>query len=161
MIRLTSSVAIGMLLLALPARAEEAYGFTQCLSGKYTLFYESKELPPAFSWAETGITMSDDKRFNNVTMHCEGVQFGLGPKREGYGLCKATDLDGDMMIFGGRYVGPGTGDWKFIVGTGKWKGIKGTSQRERIVRSKPGGGAMPVTYQVCHKVTGTIQLSAQ
>jgi len=160
-IRLTSSVAIGMLLLALPARAEEAYGFTQCISGKYTLFYQSKELPLAISWAETGITMSDDKRFNNVTMHCEGVQYDVGPKREGYGLCKATDLDGDMMIFGGRYIGLGTRDFRFFAGTGKWKGIKGTSLRERIVRSKPGGGAMPGTYQGCHKVTGTIQLSAQ
>ena len=49
-----------------------------------TLFYQSKELPLAISWAETGITMSDDKRFNNVTMHCEGVQYDVGPKREGY-----------------------------------------------------------------------------
>jgi hypothetical protein len=156
--RFAGFALIGLAVSASQARAEEAYGFTQCLSGTFTLFYESKEVPPALGWAETGITMSEDKRFSNVTIHCEGVQFGVGPKREGYGLCKATDLDGDMMIFGGRYVGPGTGDWKFMAGTGKWKGIKGTSLRERIVRSKPGGGAMPATYQVCHRVSGVFDV---
>ena len=162
MIRIISimTMAFVCLVMFLPtANAEEPYEFTQCLSGTFTLFHQSKELPFVFSWAETGITMSDDKRFNNVTIHCEGVQFGLGQKRRGYGLCKATDLDGDMIIFGGPYGGPGTGDWKFMAGTGKWKGIKGTSSRRRLVRSKHGKEAMPGTYQGCHRVTGTFELA--
>jgi hypothetical protein len=158
MIRLVCSLIIGLIMLAPPAYAEEPYEFTQCLSGTYTLFYQSKQVQPALSWAETGITMSDDKRFNNMTIHCEGVQFGLGPKRIGWGLCKSTDLDGDMIIYGGEYGPRGTSFGKFLGGTGKWKGIKGTNLRKRLVRSKPRKGAMPGTYQGCHKVTGTFQL---
>jgi hypothetical protein len=158
MIRFICSLIIGLIMLAPPAYAEEPYEYTQCLSGTVTLFHQSKELPLALSWAESGITMSDDKRFNNMTIHCEGVQFGLGPKRRGYGLCKATDLDGDMMIYGGEYGAPGTSFGTFMAGTGKWKGIKGTGLRKRLVRSKPRKGAMPMTYQGCHKVTGTFEL---
>jgi hypothetical protein len=82
---------------------------------------------------------------------------GIGEKRTGYGLCKATDLDGDMMIFGGPYTGPGW-NCKFMAGTGKWKGIKGTYSHARLVFSMPGKEAMPGTYQGCHKVTGTFEL---
>ncbi len=161
MIRIISIIAVAFFctVIFLPtANAEEPYEFTQCLSGTVTLFHQSKELPFVVSWAETGITMSDDKRFNNMTIHCEGVQFGVGPKREGYGICKFTDLDGDMMILGGPYAGPGWSGCKFMAGTGKWKGIKGTHDRKRLVRSKPFKGAMPMTYQGCHKVTGTFEL---
>jgi hypothetical protein len=152
------SIVFACLVISLPTvHAEEPYEFTKCVSGTVTLFVKSKELPLVMSWAETGITMSDDKRFNNVTIHCEGVQMGLGEKRTGYGLCKATDLDGDMIIFGTPYTGLGF-DCKFMAGTGKWKGIKGTYSHKRLVRSKPGKGAMPGTYQGCHKVTGTFEL---
>jgi hypothetical protein len=101
--------------------------------------------------------MSDDKRFNNMVTHCEGVQMGLGQKRKGYGLCTAKDLDGDMIIYGGPYAAPGS-PWKYILGTGKWKGIKGTFTGQRIVRSKPFKGAMPRTYQGCSRVKGTFEL---
>ena len=149
-----TSITFACLVMFLPTvHAEEPYEFTQCLSGSYNLFHQSKELPPVLSWTETGITISDDTRFNNLTLHCEGVQIGIGKKRTGYGICKFTDLDGDMMIVGGPYT-----DCVFMAGTGKWKGIKGTMQRQRLVRSKPGKGAMPGTYQVCHKVTGTFEL---
>jgi hypothetical protein len=143
-----------------PAYGEETLEYTQCVSGTVTLFHQIKGVPLTLSWAETGITMSDDKRFNNLTIHCEGVQFGIREKREGYALCKGTDLDGDMMIYGGTYAGlPGTsGGLKFMHGTGKWKGIIGVSKRQRLVRSKPFKGAMPGTYQGCHKVKGSFEL---
>jgi hypothetical protein len=161
MIRIISIMSTAFVCLVMfvpPAHAEEASEFTQCLSGTFTLFHKSKELPFVGSWAETGITMSDDKRFNNVTIHCEGVQMGLGQKRTGYGLCKATDLDGDMMIFGGPYTGLGWDGCMLMAGTGKWKGVKGTLPRERLVRNKPGKGAMPGTYQGCHRVKVTFEL---
>ena len=153
-----TSLVFACLVMCLPTvHAEEHYEFTKCVCGTFTLFHQSKELPFVGSWAESGITMSDDKRFNNVTIHCEGAQIGIGQNRKGYGLCKATDIDGDMMIFGGPYTGPGF-DCKFMAGTGKWKGIKGTYSHKRLVYSKPGKEAMPGTYQGCHKVTGTFEL---
>ena len=153
-----TSLVFACLVMCLPTvHAEEDYEYTKCVCGTFTLFHQSKELPLVASWAESGITMSDDKRFNSITLHCEGVQMGIGEKRTGYGLCKATDLDGDMMIFGGPYTGLGF-DVNFMAGTGKWKGIKGTHSHERFVRSKPGTEAMPGTYQGCHKVTGTFEL---
>lgn len=159
MIRFICLAIIGLTMLIPPAHAEETIEFTQCLSGTFTLFHQSKEVPLVCSWAESGITMSDDKRFNNMTIHCEGVQMGIGPKRKGYYLCKATDLDGDMIIYGGPYAAPGSGSGaKIELGTGKWKGIKGTFNRKRIVRSKPRKGAMPGTYQGCHKVKVTFEL---
>jgi hypothetical protein len=141
-----------------PAQAEEAVEFTRCLSGTATMFHQSKELPPVYSWAANGITMSDDKRFNNLTVHCEGVAMGVGPKRKGYVLCKNTDLDGDMLIYGGPLTAPGSSDFKFMQGSGKWKGIKGTMPLRRIAGSKPGKGAMPGTFQHCHRATVTFEL---
>ena len=157
-ISIMTMVFVCLLMFLPPAQAEETTEFTQCLSGTFTLFHSSKELPFAGSWAESGITMSDDKRFNNVTIHCEGVQFGLGQGRRGYGLCKATDIDGDMILYGGPYDDPNSSYLEIMAGTGKWKGIKGTTLRRRLVRSKPGLGAMPGTYQGCHNVKLTIEL---
>jgi hypothetical protein len=148
-----------MAFFILPAHAEEAFEFTRCVSGTVTLFHQNQEVPPVLSWAENGITMSDDKRFNNMTIHCEGVQVGVGPKRKGYALCKRTDLDGDMIITGGPYAGfgPGSGE-RIQLGTGKWKGYKGTGSSQRIVNTKPRKGAMPGTYQGCLSVKGTFEL---
>lgn len=161
MIRIISIMTMAFVCLVIflpPAHAEEASEFTQCLHGTFTMFHNSKELPFVLSYAESGITMSDDKRFNNVTFHCEGVQIGLGQKRRGYALCKATDIDGDIIIFGGPYADPESSFLPFMMGTGKWKGIKGTTLRKRLVRSKFGKEAMPGTYQGCHSVKVTFEL---
>ena len=146
-------VLLTMAFLIPPVQAED-FEDTRCFSGTVTVFNKA---PLVLSWAQNVIIMSDDKRFNNMVVHCEGVQMGLRQDREGYGLCKATDLDGDTMIWGGPYGAPGS-PWKFISGTGKWKGIKGTLTGQRIVRSKPFKGAMPNTYQGCSRVKGTFEL---
>jgi hypothetical protein len=147
-------VLLTIAFLISPVQAED-FEDTRCFSGTVTVFHTA---PLVLSWAQNAIIMSDDKRFNNMVAHCEGVQMGLGQKREGYGLCKATDVDGDMMIYGGNYGAPGAYVWKFKLGTGKWKGIKGTFTTQRIVRSKPRKGAMPQTYQGCTRVKGTFEL---
>lgn len=157
MIRFICLAIIGLTMLIPPAQAAEEFEYTFCFSGTGTFFHKSKEAPIVVSWAQNGIIMSDDKRFNNMTVHCEGVQMGLGQKRRGHGLCKATDLDGDMIIYGGPYTAPGSGR-KFLAGTGKWKGIKGTFAGRRIVRNKPRKGAMPNTYQGCNRYKGTFEL---
>jgi hypothetical protein len=51
-------------------------------------------------------------------------------------------------------------EMRFLDGTGKWKGLKGTLHFERFaVRSKPGSGAMPGTYQGCDRQKGSFELS--
>jgi len=142
-----------------PAHAEETVEFTLCFSGTATLFHQSQGIPPVLSWTQNGITMSDDKRFNNVTLYGEGIHMGAGPKMKGYTLSKFTDLDGDMIFtmgpFGAHESGTGP---KIELGTGKWKGIKGAFRRQPIVYSKPRKGAMPGTFQGCYKVKGTFEL---
>lgn len=160
MIRIVSiiSMVFVCLVMFLPTAQAEDIEYTVCFSGTFTMFHEVKGAPFALSYAQNGIIMSDDKRFNNMIVHCEGVQMGFGPKRKGYGLCTAKDLDGDMIIFGGPYRAPGDSDYKWLFGTGKWKGIKGSLEGQRIVRSKPGKGAMPGTYQGCNRIKGTFEL---
>ena len=143
------------------ARAAEEVDITHCYSGTATIFHEqSKEALAAASWTQNGITMShhDKKILDNAVVHCEGVQRGLGPERTGYGLCKIMDSDSDVINAEIPYSGF---DYqvKFVEGTGKWKGVKGTLESRRTVRSLPGKGAMPGTYQGCRREKGTIELS--
>jgi hypothetical protein len=159
--RIKGVIIVALLTMAFlipPTHAEETVEFTRCLSGTANLFHQSKKIPIVYSWDINGITMSDDKRFNNLTIHCEGLAMGGGPKRKGYVLCKETDLDGDMLIYGGPLTAPGSTDFKYMVGSGKWKGIKGNMSLRRIVGSKPGKGAMPGTGQHCHRATVTFEL---
>lgn len=160
MIRIASimGVAFVCLVMFLPTAQAEDVEYTVCFSGNFTMFHEVKGAPFVLRWTENGITMSDDKRFHNMVVHCEGVQIGVGPPRKGYGLCTLKDLDGDMIILGGNYRAPGDSDYKYRFGTGKWKGIKGTLEGQRMVRSKPRKGAMPFTYQGCNRVKGTFEL---
>jgi hypothetical protein len=124
----------------------------------FTLFQDVKELPPVLSWAENSIATSDDKRFNNMTFHCEGVQLGGGNKRKVYGFCASKDIDRNVTIVEiGPYFGPET-QGKLIEGSGKWKGVKGSFDWSTFLRNKPGQAAMPSTYQGCRKVKGTFEL---
>jgi len=137
--------------------AAEQFKFTECYSGTATIFHNNKELSLVLSWASNGINMSDNVRFNNSVAHCEGVQLGTGQKRTGYGLCTIIDVDGDMII--GEIPSSGIDyEFKFLEGTGKWKGIKGSYMSTRIVKSKPGKGAMPGTFQGCRKAQGTFEV---
>ena len=157
MIRLVMMVLF-VLAMFLPAAQAEDFEWTACYSGTYTGFHDKKELTPVFSWQQNGILMSDDKRFNNITFHCEGVQVGIGENRNGYSLCTYKDVDGDMIIGGGPYTGL-IHDEKFLEGTGKWKGIKGgISESKRLVRNRPNQEAMPGTYQGCRTEKGTLEL---
>ncbi len=143
-----------------PSRAAEQLDITQCYSGTFTLFHDSKEVMAASRWTQDGIIMShtQNKMLDNAVVHCEGVQRGLGPERTGYGLCKIVDDDGDMIIADIPYSGF-TYEVKLLEGTGKWKGIKGALRCERTVRSKPFKGAMPGTYQGCRREKGSFELS--
>ena len=160
---LVVSVVIVTIVSVLPSlsRAAEQLDITHCYSGTSTSFHDSKEVMDVSSWTQNGIIMShtQNKLLDNAVVHCEGVQRGSEPERTGYGFCKIVDDDGNMIIADWPYSGLLT-DVKFLEGTGKWKGIKGGILRsERTVRSKPGKGAMPGTYQGCRREKWTFELS--
>jgi hypothetical protein len=142
-----------------PSFAAEQLDLTICYSGSGTIFNDTKDAMQAVSWTQNGIitSHSPSKLLNNAVVHCEGVEHGVGAKRVGYGLCKIMDDDGDVIIADIPYSGFDY-DVKFLSGTGKWKGVKGSLHSERLVRSKPGKGAMPGTYQGCRREQGTFEL---
>ena len=60
--------------------------------------------------------MSNDLRLNNMTVHCEGVQVGIGEMRKGYFACTYKDVDGDIFIGLGPFAGLASGKEEFIEG---------------------------------------------
>lgn len=142
-----------------PTLAAEPLDLTVCYSGSGTIFNDTKDAMQAVSWTQNGIftSHSQSKLLDNAVVHCNGVEHGLGAERTGYGLCKIMDNDGDLIIADFPYTGF---DYavKFLSGTGKWKGVKGSLDSVRLVRSKPGKGAMPGTYQGCRREQGTFEL---
>ena len=142
-----------------PSLAAEELDITTCISGSGTVFHDSKDAMHATSWSQNGIVTSHSpsKLLNSAVVHCDGVEHGFGAERIGYGLCKIMDDDGDVIIAEIPYTGF-TYDLKFLGGTGKWKGVKGSLHSERLVRSNPGKGAMPGTYQGCRREQGTFEL---
>ncbi len=152
------TIAAGFGVLS-PSLAAEQLDLTNCYSGSGTIFNDSKDAMQAVSWMQNGIitSHSQSKLLDSAVVHCEGVEHGFGASRTGYGLCKITDNDGDVIIADIPYTGFDY-DVKFLAGTGKWKGVKGSLHSERLVRSKPGKGAMPGTYQGCRREQGTFEL---
>ena len=100
------------------------------------------------------MSKSENKFLDNATLHYEGVQQGIGKKREGYCFGKIVDLDGDIIIVRSVYTGPGH-EAKFLQGTGKYKGIAGSYKVQRVATGK---SVMPGTYQNCKKIKGTFEL---
>lgn len=140
--------------------AAEQLDTTHCYSGTGTLINNAKDGMQVASWAQNGIIMSHSpsKLLANAVVHCEGVEHGVGENREGYGLCRIMDDDGDVIVAEIPYKGF-VYDVKLLAGTGKWAGVKGSLHSERIVRSKPGKGAMPGTYQGCRREVGSFELA--
>lgn len=147
---------LGLVMFPPAADAAEQLDITHCYSGKFSFFHDSKEVWSVSSWAQSGIIASnhENKILDNAVVHCEGVQRGVGEERKGYGLCKITDADGDLIIAEIPYTGF-VYEVKFLEGSGKWEGIKGSLESRRTVRSKPGKGAMLGTYQGSRRERGT------
>jgi hypothetical protein len=147
----------GLVMFLPAAYAEENFECTQCCSGTYTMFHESKELVPLLRGEDSGIMISksENKFLDRATLHYEWIQRGGGEKREGYTLGKIVDPDGDIIVVGCAYKGPGH-EAKFLQGTGKYKGITGSFKATRLATGKP---VMNGTYQWCRKIKGTFELS--
>jgi hypothetical protein len=124
MVRYLFIIFFAFFVLISSVQAEE-FERTHCYSGTDTMFHNPKDLTAVLSWQQNGIIMSDDQRLNNMTVHCEGVQVGIGEKRKGYSVCTYKDVDGHMFVGAGPYAGIAFEGEEFLEGTGKWKGIKG------------------------------------
>ena len=156
MIRLILVVLFALVMFLPVAQAEEQIECTGCYCGTLTKLPDSKDLAVLFSWQCNGIIIShsENKFFNAVTYHCEGLSWRVGEINREVGYCRNTDPDGDIFIHSfGRTETEFGG--KFLEGTGKYKGIKGTIKAERLVVGKP---VMPGTWQLCNKYTITYEL---
>lgn len=142
-----------------PSLAAEPLDITLCYSGSGSVFNNTGDEMQAANWTQNGIITNNlrSKLLHNAVVHCDGVEHGFGAERVGYGLCKIMDDDGDVIMADIPYKGFDY-DVKFLSGSGKWKGIKGSLHSERLVRSKPGKGAIPGTYQGCRHEQGTFEL---
>ena len=157
MTRFVFTCLIGLLIFTPATSFGEEFEFIRCYSGTVTFMNKNKELPMMFSWKENGIIMSksENKFLDNATTHLEGVQMGLGKRREGYVVGHFVDPDGDMIAVYGAYKGT-VHDGEFNAGSGKYKGIKGrwTSSRVAFGKKPP----WPGTYQRCRLLKGTYEL---
>ena len=149
-------LAFLVVVMFLPTAQAEDFECIVGVSGTYSTFHGSEELMPLLRYEESGVMMSksENKFLNNATLHYEGIQQGLGKKRDGYAFGKIVDPDGDIIIVRSVYTGPGH-EAEFLQGTGKYKGIKGSYKAQRVAAGKP---AMPGTYQNCKNIKGTFEL---
>lgn len=149
-------LAFLVVVMFIPAAQAEEFECIVGVSGTYSTFHGSEKLMPLLRYEESGVMMSksENKFLNNATLHYEGIQQGMGKKRDGYAFGKIVDPDGDIIIVRSVYTGPGH-EAEFLQGTGKYKGIKGSYKAQRVAAGKP---AMPGTYQNCKKIKGIFEL---
>lgn len=157
--RISKALLLG-LLACLPAlAAADTFDVFHCKSGTFTVFHQSKELPPVSAWAENGIFLSagDNETFHGTVTHCEGYNIGRANSQDRYGdgVCTLVDPDGDIVLVSVPYKGLQV-NWRFLQGTGKWKGITGSVTSEWAAAGKR---AMPGTYQRCSRLKGSFQLA--
>lgn len=154
---LVITAVFGLVMFLPAAYAGEEFECVLCVSGTLITFHGSKELMPLLRGEENGLMMSKSKNkfLDNATAHIEWAQRGVGKTREGYMFGKIVDIDGDIIVTGGSYKGPGH-EAKFLQGTGKYKGITGSYKAQRVAAGKP---VMPGTYQNCKKIKGTFELT--
>jgi len=133
------------------AQAEQPFELTDCWSAKVTMLSKSKELT-VLSSDVLGMTMSENKLFNNLTSNCLCLRCYIAGKQKSTCYSKFMDADGDFFITEATQSG-----WKFLQGTGKFKGITGggkgsftASNRKRPIR--------PGMLQGRLKMTGTFEL---
>jgi hypothetical protein len=99
---------------------------------------------------------SDNKVFNNFTVHVKGVNVVEGKNMAVHAYMEYLDPDGDYVIF--RYTqnpGEEAATTTLLAGTGKFKGITGGGQAKRITGGRPVAAG---TTQFCniHKGTFTV-----
>jgi hypothetical protein len=138
--------------------AEQVYDVNPCVACDQKPLVQSPEIN-IFTNDCKGIMISkiENKIFDNVTVHVQGVMVIEGNKTTVYAHMKYLDRDGDIVIF--RYTqnpGETSATTTILSGTGKWKGITGGGKATLITQGKP---IVPSTSQFCNNHKGTFTLS--
>jgi hypothetical protein len=151
---LVSGLVLGSSPLNLAQCAEQVYDVNPCVACDQKLLVQSPEITILANECK-GIMISkiENKVFDNVTVHVQGVMVKEGNKMTVYAHMKYLDKDGDIVIF--RYTqnpGETSATTTILSGTGKWKGITGGGKATLITQGKP---IIPGTSQFCNNHKGT------
>ena len=151
---LVSGLVLGLGLLNPAVCAEQVYDVNPCVACEQKPLVQSPEIN-IFAMDCKGIMISkmENKIFDNVTFHTQGVMVVEGKKMTAYAHMKYLDQDGDFVIF--RYTqnpGETSATTTILSGTGKWKGITGGGKATLITQGKP---ITPGTSQFCNNHKGT------
>ncbi len=151
------SLVIGLVLGLSPLNpaefAEQVFDVNPCVACEQKPLVLSPEIN-IFAMDCKGIMISkmENKIFDNVTVHSQGVMVVEGNKMTVYAYMKYLDQDGDFIVV--RYSqnpGETSATTTFISGTGKWKGINGGGKATPITKGKP---IVPGTTQFCNNHKG-------
>jgi len=147
---------IGSSPLILAESAEQSYDVDSCVSMDISPLVRSEEIT-IFSFDSKGIVRSnsENKVFDNCTVHLKGVAVLEGKKQTVYAYMKYLDPDGDYVIY--LYTqNPGEkAATTILAGTGKYKGITGGGKAVRIAVGKP---LTEGTMQFCNNHKGTFTM---
>jgi len=141
------------------AQAEQPFDLTDCWSAKVTMLSKSKELT-VLSSDVLGMTMSDNKLFNNLTSNCLCLRCYMAGKQKSTCYSKFMDVDGDFFITEAIRTGTEASpesSWKFLQGTGKFRGITGGG-KSLFTASNLKRPIRPGMLQGRVKMTGTFEL---
>jgi hypothetical protein len=133
--------------------ADVPFDYVICGSEKYTAI--DTRVPGVQAIGVEGwkiIASSTTKELQNATQHCIGYWRAVEGKEVSRGVCKTTDLDGNVWISEWELTAPGEGTFVFLSGTGKFKGIKGGGRWKNVGRGTP---ITEGTGLVCIRDTGT------
>jgi len=145
-----------MFILPTTIFAENFENFS-CFSGTYNIFSYDKKSPVIMSFIVDGLIVEENKKKMEkaVSFHCEGIQYNMGPKREGLTYCTLKDPDGDLRFLSETPTGE-TKTGKILGGTGKWKGATGTYNGSYVITGTP---LKAGTFQRCGLIKGTYKLA--
>lgn len=151
---LVSGLVLGLGQLNPAECDEQVYDVNPCVVCEQKPLVQSPEIN-IFAMDCKGIMISkiENKIFDNVTFHTQGVMVVEGKKMTAYAHMKYLDQDGDFVIF--RYIqnpGETSATTTILSGTGKWKGITGGGKATLITRGRP---ITPGTSQFCNNHKGT------
>lgn len=154
---LTGGLVLGGSLLNPAACTDQVYDVNPCVACEQKLLVQSPEIT-IFTIDCKGIMISkmENKIFDNLTVHAQGIMVMEGSKMTVYGYLKYLDRDGDMIIL--RYTqnpGETAATTTILSGTGKWKGITGGGKATLITQGKP---ILPSTTQYCNNHKGSFSL---
>jgi len=158
-LRTSAAIILGLVMFIPVAQAEQPFELTDCWSSKVTMLSKSEELT-VLSSDVLGMTISENKLFNNLTSNCLCLRCYIAGKQKSICYSKLMDADGDFFITEsirtGTEAGPAS-SWKFLQGTGKFKGITGGG-KSLFTASNLKRPIRPGMLQGRLKMTGTFEL---